>query len=308
MSRFIIRRLLFSILSLLGATVVLFSLSRMAGDPRYVILGQPGYVISEEQWEKMGKEMGLDKPKPVQYVIYVGKLLTGDWGRTLIGRMNVRDRITARIRATVQLGLVAWVAATVIGIPLGILSAVSRGTVWDYVGRGTALIGQATPTFWVGIVFMWIFAVKLGWVPSSGTGDWRHFILPAVTLAMLPLAGYTRLTRSAMLEVLDSEYVKLARAKGVGRMAVIWKHAFRNALLAPLTFSGLLLAGLINGSAVVETVFAWPGLGRLAVSAVHNNDFNLMSGVVVIFTVLFVGTSFIVDMIYLMVDPRIKYT
>jgi ABC-type dipeptide/oligopeptide/nickel transport system permease component len=280
----------------------------MAGDPRDLFAGTEGYAFTPEAWEMMGEELGLNRPLAFQYAIWLGKIVRGDWGQTLIGRVDVFSVIVEKIPATARLATVAWFFSTIIGIPLGVLSAVRRSTIWDYGGRVIALFGQATPSFWVGIMAILIFAVYLGWLPSGRSGDWKHFVLPTITLATEPLAGYLRLTRSAMLEILDSQYIVLARAKGVNSKSVVWKHALRNAIIPPLTVSGLLLAGLLTGSVIVESVFAWPGVGRLAVQAVMDNDFQVLTGIVLLFTTVYVVLSFVVDLAYALVDPRIRYT
>jgi peptide/nickel transport system permease protein len=280
----------------------------MAGDPRDLFAGTEGYAFTPEAWEMMGEELGLNRPLAFQYAIWLGKIVRGDWGQTLIGRVDVFSVIVEKIPATARLATVAWFFSTIIGIPLGVLSAVRRSSIWDYGGRVIALFGQATPSFWVGIMAILIFAVYLGWLPSGRSGDWKHFVLPTITLATEPLAGYLRLTRSAMLEILDSQYIVLARAKGVNSTSVVWKHALRNAIIPPLTVSGLLLAGLLTGSVIVESVFAWPGVGRLAVQAVMDNDFQVLTGIVLLFTTVYVVLSFVVDLAYALVDPRIRYT
>ena len=307
-TRFLVRRFIFSVLAVLGATILVFALSRMAGDPRDLFAGTEGYAFTPEAWEMMGEELGLNRPLAFQYAIWLGKIVRGDWGQTLIGRFDVFSVIVEKIPATARLATVAWFFSTIIGIPLGVLSAVRRSSIWDYGGRAIALFGQATPSFWVGIMAILIFAVYLGWLPSGRSGDWKHFVLPTITLATEPLAGYLRLTRSAMLEILDSQYIVLARAKGVNSTSVVWKHALRNAIIPPLTVSGLLLAGLLTGSVIVESVFAWPGVGRLAVQAVMDNDFQVLTGIVLLFTTVYVVLSFVVDLAYALVDPRIRYT
>ncbi len=307
-TKFLVRRFIFSVLAVLGATILVFALSRMAGDPRDLFAGTEGYAFTPEAWEMMGEELGLNRPLAFQYAIWLGKIVRGDWGQTLIGRFDVFSVIVEKIPATARLATVAWFFSTIIGIPLGVLSAVRRSSIWDYGGRAIALFGQATPSFWVGIMAILIFAVYLGWLPSGRSGDWQHFVLPTITLATEPLAGYLRLTRSAMLEILDSQYIVLARAKGVNSTSVVWKHALRNAIIPPLTVSGLLLASLLTGSVIVESVFAWPGVGRLAVQAVMDNDFQVLTGIVLLFTTVYVVLSFVVDLAYALVDPRIRYT
>ncbi len=318
MHAFLARRLLYALLSVVSATAIVFALSRMAGDPRLLYAKPGGYGVSEEQYEALGKKLGLDKPLVVQYFMWLGRMLRGDMGKTLLDEKPVSRVLREKIGATLQLGLAAWLFATVVGVPLGVVSAIRRGTILDYLARGFALFGQALPAFWVGIIAVLIFAVHLGWFPSGTRGTHRGFplawenirfyILPAVTLGWLAAAGYLRLTRSAMLEVLDSEFIKLARAKGVTNLKVVWKHAFRNALIPPLTFSALLMAGFITGAVVVETVFAWPGLGRLAVEAVNNNDFPVLTGSVLLFTVIFVTMNLLADLAYGYIDPRIRYS
>ena len=310
MARYIIRRFLTSLLAIAVATMVVFGLSRFLGDPRYLLLGESGYGISQEAWEEMGRELHLDDPVPVQFAYWAGNVLKGNLGRDLADNRKVLPKLLQKFVPTLKLGLAAWILATIVGIPLGVLSAVKRGTPWDYLGRGFALIGQAVPTFWIAILAILIFTVKLGWLPAGSMGEGfaiRNFIMPTITLAWLPAAGYLRFSRSAMLEVLDSEFVKLARAKGVGSRMVIWKHAFRNAALVPLTATALVLASFITGSVLVEAVFAWPGIGFYAVQSVQTNNINVLVPIVLIFTVLFIMANFIVDILYLFLDPRIRY-
>ena len=310
MARYIIRRFLTSLLAIAVATMVVFGLSRFLGDPRYLLLGESGYGISQEAWEEMGRELHLDDPVPVQFAYWAGNVLKGNLGRDLQDNRKVLPKLRQKFVPTLKLGLAAWILATIVGVPLGVLSAVKRGTPWDYLGRGFALMGQAVPTFWIGILAILIFTVKLNWLPAAGMGEGfaiRNFIMPTITLAWLPAAGYLRFTRSAMLEVLDSEFVKLARAKGVGSRTVIWKHAFRNAAIVPLTATALVLASFITGSILVEAVFAWPGIGFYAVQAVQTNNINVLVPIVLIFIVLFIVANFVVDILYLFLDPRIRY-
>ena len=319
MLTFLIRRFAFVFIALLGATAVVFSLSRMAGDP-VLLYAKPGGYGSEQFLDNLRKKLGTDRPLVVQYTKWVWLLAQGDFGRTLLAERPVIEVIKEKIWHSFELAFAGWLFATVIGVPLGVLSAVKRGTYWDYVGRGFALFGQALPSFWVGIMLVVIFAVNLGWVPVAFRGgegfgldhylaNWKHYILPTVTIGWAASAGYLRITRSSMLEVLDSEFVKLARAKGVGTFSVIWKHAFKNAVIPPLTFSALLLAGLMNGAVVAEVVFSWPGLGRVALfEAVGNNDYPLLIGAVFIFTIIYLIMNFVADMLYAWVDPRIRYS
>ncbi len=311
MGRFLLRRLAFTFVTIIGATAFVFTLSRMAGDPVLLYAKPAGYGMTEEYLENLRKELGTDKPLVVQYLKWMGRAVRGDLGRTLLARQSVAKVIREKISATFQLAFAGWLFATLVGVPLGVLSAVKRGSFWDYLGRGFALFGQALPPFWIGLVSIMIFAVWLGWLPAGFKGDGisvKHFILPAITIGWGASAGYVRLTRSAMLEILDSEFVKLARAKGLSGGMVIWKHALRNAVIPPLTFSFLLLAGLLNGAVVAEVVFAWPGLGRVALfQAVNNNDFPLLTGAVLVFILIYLVVSFSADVLYAWIDPRIRY-
>ena len=316
MRSYLIRRAYFAFLSLIAATMIVFGLSRVYGDPLLVYTQEGGgYGLSEAQKEEVSRYLGLDKPLVFQYLVWIGNSLRGDFGKTLLDRAPVYGLIKGKLGATVQLALAAWVFAVVTGVPLGVLSATRRGGALDYIGRSFALFGQALPQFWIAIMAIVIFAVQLDWLPASGRGlpgddVWkqiRHFILPTVTLGWLGSATYLRLVRSSMLEVLDSEFVKLARAKGVSQWKVIWKHAFRNALISPITYSSLFLASFITGATVVELVFAWPGIGRLALTAVQNNDFALLTGIVLFFAVAYIFFNFVADVLYGYVDPRIRY-
>jgi peptide/nickel transport system permease protein len=310
MYRFIARRVVYAGFTMILATLLVFAMSRVVGDPRLLYAQEGGYGITEEQWERLGERMHLDKPVVVQYFFWLGDALKGDLGESLLDRRPVTQGIAQRVGATLQLALAAWLFATFMGVPLGVLSAVKRGSMWDYLGRGVALTGQTLPVFWIGIMGILIFSVKLGWLPTGTRPEdfsIKHFILPAITLGWFPAAGYLRLTRSAMLDVMDAEYIKLARAKGVRATGIVWKHAFRNAVIGPLTFSSLVLAGFITGAVVTETVFAWPGLGRQAFISVENNDFPMMVGLMLLFTAMFLLVNLVTDILYAYVDPRIRY-
>ena len=287
-----------------GVSVFVFALAHKSGDPRDVLLTT---YTSPEQYEAWGERWGLDKPLVVQYGIWLGNALRGEFGESLRELRPVREVILERVPATLQLAAGAMIFSLVVGVPLGILSAVKRGTGWDYAGRTFALFGQALPPFWLGIMLILLFAVQISWLPTSGRGGINHYILPSITLGWLTASGILRIVRSAMLEVLGSEYIKMARAKGVNSTVIVWKHAFRNAILAPLTFGGLILAAFFTGAVVTETVFGWPGLGRLAVQSVTNTDFPTMTGVVMLFTVIYLGINTLVDILYAYVDPRIRY-
>ena len=251
----------------------------------------------------------MDKPYYHQYAVFIGDVFRGEFGESIKHRKPVMSVISTRIWPTIQLGGGAFLLALLVGIPLGVLSAVMRGTALDQLGRGIALIGQAAPSFWLGIMFMFFFAVKLGWVPPSGKGEWNNIILPMVTLAWGGfLAGSLRLMRSAMLDVMDSEYIKLARAKGLPTRAIVWKHAFRNALIPPLTLAGVSMPAILTGSITTELVFAWPGMGQLAVQALFSSDYALLQGLTIMFTLGYVFIALLIDILYAYIDPRIRYS
>ena len=296
-----------SVVTLLVVSMLVFVLARISGDPRVLLLGDTTQV-SQEQWDAWGREFGTDKPVVVQYVIFLGKALRGDLGDSLLQRRPVVELMWDRIPNSAQLAGAAFAFSMIIGLPLGILAAVTRGSVWDYLARSFAMIGHSAPSFWVGIVLIMFFAVFIDWFPTSRKDEgMKSFILPAITLGWGSAGGQLRLMRSSMLEVLDAEYIKLARAKGVSRYGVILKHAVRNAFIAPLTYAGLTLAGLITGTVVVETVFAWPGLGRLSFWAIQNSDYPILQGIILLVTVAFVVTALVTDVLYAYLDPRIRY-
>ena len=303
MLRFTVRRLLYMFVVVWATTIFVFTLSRLAGDPRLLYVNE---YTTKADWDAMGKEMGLDRPLPIQYARWVSRAARGDFGKSLRDQINALEVIIQRVPATLQLTAGAFIVTLLMGVPLGVLSAVKRGSIWDYLGRSVALVGQALPPFWLGIMLVLIFAVNLDWVPTGRKGGLTHYILPSLTLGWGAGSALLRLTRSAMLEVLDTEYVKLARAKGVKGRVVIWKHAFKNAIITPLTFVGLLFASFLTGAVVTETVFSWPGLGRLAVEAVFSNDFPVMTGIVLVFTLVYLFINFLTDVSYALIDPRIR--
>jgi peptide/nickel transport system permease protein len=317
MSRYLIRRFLFAIITLLLASMIVFGLSRLAGDPLLIYAKPGGYGMSPQRVADLSKKLGLDKPLAVQYLMWLGRVLTGDLGKTIVSETPVSRLVGERIMPTLQLGLTSSIFAIVLGLPLGVISAVKKGSVWDYVSRIIALVGQAAPQFWIALMAILLFAVTLGWLPVGTAGpddvsffSWaklRYLVMPTVTLGWGPAAAILRLTRSSMLDVMDSEYVKLARAKGVSSNYVIWKHAFRNAVLQPLTVAALTLAGFITGAVVIERIFAWPGIGQLTINAVWNNDFPTLTSTVLILTAVYVILNFVADIGYMWLNPVIRY-
>ena len=305
MQRFLLRRFLIALVILWLVSVIIFAMSRAAGDPRHIFMDD---YSTQEDWEHLSAGLGLDKPYYQQYLIFLGDALRGNLGRSIHQDRPVMEVIRERLPATFQLGVTAFVFSIVVGLPLGVLSAVRRGTLLDTVAKAMALIGQSAPVFWLGLMLMFFFAVTLDVLPPYGRQQATSIILPAVTLGWFFVAANLRLVRSAMLDVLDSEYIKLARAKGVPPRVIIWKHGLRNALIPAITYAGVTLGGLVTGSVVVETVFAWPGLGQLAIQSLFGNDYPLLQGVVIVFTLMYVLASLLVDVLYSYIDPRIRYS
>ncbi|MCH7588715.1 MAG: ABC transporter permease [Chloroflexi bacterium] len=304
MQKFIARRMVVTVFTILLVSLIVFVMVRVSGDPRTLLLDD---YASIEDYDELTANLGLDKPLFTQYAIFLRHALVLDFGDSVVDEQPVTATILQRLPATLQLGLAAFIFSLVIGIPLGILSSVKRDSVWDHVGKVVALLGQSLPPFWLGIMLMFFFAVTLDWVPPSGRFEWNSFILPAITLGWFTTAANMRLVRSSMLTALDSEYIKLARAKGVSESVIVWKHALKNAIIPPLTFMGVTLGTLVTGSIVAEAVFAWPGIGLLAFDALRQSDYAMLQGIIIFFTLMYVGTSLAVDILYAYLDPRIRF-
>lgn len=305
MQRFIAVRVLQSLLAIFVMSLIVFGLARMSGNPLDVMLP---IEAGPEDYERLEKHWGLDKPVATQYVIFIQKALQGDFGQSLKyqGR-SAMQLVAERLPATLELAGFALLISVILALPIGVLAAVAKGSSWDTAAKIVALLGQSLPAFWLGIVLMWIFAVMLDWLPSSGRGGLRHLILPAITLGWFQVAVIMRLVRSSMLEVLDSEFVKLARVKGIPEWKVVWKHCLRNASIAPLTVFAIIAGSLLTGSVVTETVFTWPGVGLLVVDAVRSRDFQVVQAVVIMFAGIFILCNLLVDIAYAYLDPRIRY-
>jgi peptide/nickel transport system permease protein len=306
MQRYILVRFMQSLVALLVMSVLVFSLARMTGDPLDVLLPMEA---GEGERERVAHHWGLDRPLYEQYFVFLGKALQGDFGNSWKWQGHTAmGLVLERLPATLQLGGLALLISVVLALPFGVLTAVWKDRLFDSVGKCFALLGQSLPTFWLGIVLMWIFAVTLGWLPTSGRGGFKHMILPAVCLGWFQVATMMRLIRSSMLDVLDSEFVKLTRIKGLPEWKVIWKHCLRNAAITPLTYFAITTGVLITGSVVTESVFAWPGTGLLVVDAVRARDFQVVQAVVIIFAAVFTMTNLVVDILYAYIDPRIRYS
>ena len=304
MQRFLVRRLIITVVTLFAVSIIIFIMARISGDPRTMMLGD---FTTKEQYEVIGKKLGLDKSYLEQYWIFIKDLARGDFGDSINEQKPAGEVIGKRVLATLELGGAAFFFSLLVGIPLGVLSAVRRGTIFDTLGKMVALVGQSAPTFWLGIMLIFLFAVRLEWVPPSGRQEATSIVLPAITLGWFFAAANMRLVRSAMLDVMDTEYIKLAKAKGVPTLSIVWKHALRNALIPPLTFAGVTLGNLVAGSITTELVFAWPGLGLLAIQATLISDYPVLQGVVIIFTLMYLAAAFLVDVLYAYIDPRIRY-
>jgi peptide/nickel transport system permease protein len=305
MQRYIAQRGLQSVLALWVMSIVVFGLARISGNPLDVMLpleaGPEEYAVVAHHW-------GLDKPLYVQYLVFVYNALRGDFGNSWLWQgYTVMSLVRDRLPATLELAGLALAISVVIALPIGVLSAVMKDSPIDSVAKIIALLGQSLPAFWLGIVLMWIFAVQLGWLPPSGREGIGSLILPAITLGWFQVAAMMRLVRSSMLEVLDSEFVKLARIKGLPEWKVVWKHCLRNAAIAPLTYFGITAGVLMTGSVVTETVFSWPGIGLLIVDAVRARDYHVVQAVIIIFAAIFIAANLMVDLLYAYLDPRIQY-
>jgi peptide/nickel transport system permease protein len=330
---YIIRRVLSLIPTLLGVSIIVFLFLRMIpGDPALALAGEHA---TEANVERIREEFGLNKPLHEQYLTYMGKVLRGDLGRSVLSRRPITDEIKVRFPATIELSVCALTVALVVGVPAGMISATKRNSIFDSVAMIGSLLGISMPIFWLGLMLNWFFAVQLGWLPSvtrldSGielqritnllivdsilTGNAeallnaiQHLILPAVALGTIPMAIIARMTRSAMLEVLEQDYVRTARAKGLIERVVIVRHALRNALLPVITIIGLQVGVLLSGAVLTETIFAWPGIGRWLYLSILSRDYPIVQGMALFITVLFLVVNLLVDISYAMVDPRIRY-
>ena len=304
MKRFVLRRLGYAALSLCLLSLMIFLFVRVTGDPT-VLLVEPG--ASREDLAALRADLGLDRPLIVQYASFVKDVVRGDFGRSFYYRTPVLELYASRLPNSLLLAVAAMVFSLVIGIPSGILAAIRVNGWWDRAGKIFGLLGLSMPSFWVGLLLILFFSVYLGWLPSSGSGTVLHVLMPAFALGWYFAAAHMRLTRSSMLEVLGSEYVKLARLKGLPEALVIAKHAFKNALIPVLTLAGINLVLMVNVAVVVETVFAWPGIGRLLYEGVAFRDFPVVQATVLLSGSMIVVVNLVVDILYAVIDPRIRY-
>jgi peptide/nickel transport system permease protein len=303
MKIFLARRLAQSLLVLLGVSFIVFFILYLTGDPALVLLPPDS---SEEDVQKFRQAMGFNDPFIVQYGRFLVGALHGNFGQSVRHGEPAFNLVVERMPATFELSGAALLVALCLAIPAGIVSAVKRNTILDYISTVVALLGQSMPTFWLGIMLILLFSVQLQWLPSSGRGDFRHLVLPAITLGLFTTARITRLTRSGMLEVLSQDYIRTARAKGVSDPPVVWKHALKNAAIPIVTIVGIELGTLLGGSVITETIFAWPGVGRLSVQAIYNRDYPVVQAAVFLLATTFVLVNVVVDVLYTYLDPRIR--
>jgi peptide/nickel transport system permease protein len=311
---FLIKRVLSAIPVLLGITIITFTVIHLApGDPVQVRMGQK---YDPEVAQRLRTEMGLDKPLPVQYAIFLGDLVRGDLGYSFVKNLPVNELLRGKFGNTLYLSISAMLLAVLMGMLLGILAAIRPQSALDYAVMVFAVAGVSIPVFWLGLMLQLLFGVQLGWFPVTGMTEYgatlaenlTHLVLPAVTLATVPMAIIARITRSSMLEVMEQDYIRTARAKGLGQRTVLLRHALKNALIPIITVIGNMFALLLTGAVLTETVFSWPGLGRAMVDAITQRDFPVILGGVTLFAVTFVIVNLIVDSIYAWIDPRIRYT
>ncbi|MFN8456264.1 MAG: nickel ABC transporter permease [Anaerolineae bacterium] len=305
MTAYLIRRLWQSVLVLLGVSIIVFILVQLAGDP--VLLMLAGTAATEQDLQQLREELGYNDPPVVQYFRYLGRVVQGDLGNSLRFKRPALNLVGERLGATALLAVTSLIFALLVAIPVGVLSAVKRHTWLDHLGMLLALLGQSLPLFWLGIMLVLVFAVQLRWFPVSGIGSWQHLVLPTLTLGAYPMARIARLMRSSMLEVINEDYITTARAKGLSGLAIIVRHAMRNAALPVITIVGLMFGTLMGGAVITETIFAWPGVGLLTIQAIQNRDFPLVQAAVLVISATFVFANLAVDLLYAYIDPRIRY-
>ncbi|HSF04557.1 MAG TPA: ABC transporter permease [Methylomirabilota bacterium] len=305
MQRYILRRFLQSLVVLFVLALVVFALARVTGNPADLLLPEDA---TRDDREHLLRALGLDRPAHEQLIRFLGGALRGDLGQSIRYRKSAVEVFFDRLPNTLTLVPLALALAVAVAIPLGLLAALHRGKLIDRVAGTIAVLGIATPSFWLGIVLIYVFSITLGWLPSARMGGPAHYILPTITLSAFLVAGLMRLVRSSVLEVLDTEFVKLARLKGLSRNVVLWKHCLRNALIPVVTLFGVFFALLVTGAIVTETVFAWPGVGRLAYEAVIFRDYPLLQALILLKAIIVLSVNLGVDILYAYLDPRVRYS
>ena len=304
MPRYLIRRFGRTIFALWGISTIVFVVLRLSGDPAVLLLPQEASV---EDVMRLRQDLGLNDPLPLQYLRFLGNSLVGNFGESLRHREPAMALVLSHLWATLELAFAAFFVAAVVAVPIGVLAAVKPNSLYDHAVMTLALIGQSAPTFWIGIMLILGLGLGLRWFPIGGRGTLAHLVMPAVTLGAFAMASIARLTRSAMLEVLRLDYINTARAKGLSDACVVWKHGLKNAAIPVVTIMGLQFGALLGGAVVTETVFSWPGIGRLAIQGIYNRDYPVVQASVFIAAVFFVVINFVVDLLYTVLDPRIRY-
>jgi peptide/nickel transport system permease protein len=303
MVAYIVRRLLQTVVVIVGVTLLSFGVVFATGDPTLLLVGQNA---TAEQIDQLRHQMGFDRPWPIQYLDYMSRAVRGDFGTSLRSREPAFNLVIERMPATLTLTGAALLFSLAVAFPVGIISAIRRDTIYDHLSMLGALLGQSVPAFWLGLMLILVLGVKLRWFPISGAGDLHHLVLPAITLGTYSLARNARLIRSSMLEVLGLDFVRTARAKGLPQALIVRRHVLKNAMLPVVTIVGLDLGVLLGGAVITETIFAWPGVGRLVVSAIQGKDYPLIQAAVTLLAVFFVVLNLVVDLAYTYFDPRIR--
>jgi len=302
--RYAINRVLWGIVAIIGVSIIIFAATRASGDVVDFILGPER---TEQDVIELRAKLGLDKPLYIQYFIFLGNAARGDWGESYRFHQPAMSLVMERMPATLELTGAALLFAVIVALPVGVFSARRPGGGTDTFGKGFVILGQAMPAFWVGLLLMWFFSVEFRVLPTAGRGTIQQLIMPAVTLGWYSVAALLRLTRSAMLDVLSSDYIVVARAKGAPDSIIIWKHALRNALIPVVTMFGLQLAHLLGGTVIIETIFAWPGVGRTIVEGVFSRDYTIVQAGAFMISVFFVAINLLVDLSYAVINPRVRY-
>lgn len=305
MVKYLFQRFIFTLFVLFAVSVVMFvSIRLLPGGPLEAMLGDQ---VSGEYIEQMEKRLGLDKPIPVQYALYLGNILKGDFGRSIKSGAPVIEEIRNRFPASLQLAVLSMLISSSIGVFVGVISALKPGSLFDYSAMLIALLGRGMPEFWLALLLILLFSIKLGWLPAGGRGSLENLILPVITLAASGTALTARLTRSSMLDVVHSEYIRTARVKGLSELAIVYRHMLKNGLIPVITTIGLVFGYALGGSVIVETIFAWPGMGRLIVESIFQRDYPIVQGAILVYALTFSLVNLIVDITYGYLDPRISH-
>ena len=304
MGSYLLKRLYHSFVVIFGITLIIFAITHMIGDPVVLLLSPEA---TQADRDELQRQLGLDRSLPVQYMVFLKDAVRGHFGTSFRHQRPALELVLQHLPATLELTLAAMVLSILISIPLGILASMKPGSLLDRTGMTFALFGQSAPVFWIGIMFILLFGVKLRWFPISGRGGIENLIMPAMTLALFSTAAQTRLTRSSMLDVLDKDFIRTARSKGLHEFKVILKHGLKNALIPIITIVALQFGMMLSGAVITETIFAWPGVGRLAVNAIYNRDYPVIQAAVFVTSFFFVFINLIVDILYTKIDPRITF-